>query len=881
MFRKLISFGIIVISSFILVLGSTGFLPTAYAVAAPVPSQSSLTALGPAPLSMANGFGHTCVMYDNGTVKCWGSNRYGQLGSSLLTLHPFPISVTNLAGTVTAIDAGAYHTCALITGGTIQCWGLNSSGQLGNGTTNNSPSPVTVTGLSNVTQIASGYVYTCVLINGGLTSGSVECWGDNTYGQLGGPPSIIPVTAPVAVAGLPAGGVAAIATSLDHTCALMNDHLAIYCWGKNTYGQLGNGTVSPLPSATPVPVSLTLPPGTTITTLSAGAQQTCALLSTGKVYCWGDGISGQIGNGLFQTVNSSPVLVSNMPDAIAISSGGYADTGHTCALTSAHGVVCWGNNAYGQLGDGTESNRNIPVFVSGLTSGVLSIRVGVNHSCAFMNDLTARCWGSDGSGQLGDGVVSISTKPIDSGGFTGGVTQVGTGDRNTCALVNGQVWCWGSNHDSQLVGDGSTTNRPAPVQVSGLTGTVTAIDSGMNQSCAIVNGAVKCWGNLDPTTNDHILPTTIGSLASLATSLSVTNLFGCAVANGAVRCWGDNSKGQLGDGSTTASYLNSVAVGGLSSGVTKVITGQWFACALKSDQTVWCWGDNTAGQLGNDPAAHPTSSTPFQVAGLSLITSMAAGQDHACALNQNGSVSCWGNNGQGQLGNGSQTTTFSPVQVSTLTSGVTAITAGGYHTCALVNGTVSCWGFNSFGQLGNNLTILRKEPTLVSGLSNGIIAVIAGGINYDQEQTCAITNTGQLKCWGGNEYGQLGDNLPIQRTTPVRVLGLTQGPEMGVNYPSGKPGSYFRVAVANFSALADFPILINGQFVGLASPSSEGYAIFHIKVNSSLTATLPITTAGLTTNLSISQSNSLNPQEGSGSVYADNTSLYYLPSVTK
>ena len=331
-------------------------------------------------------------------------------------------------------------------------------------------------------------------------SGTVQCWGDNTFGQLGNG-NTTQITSPEPVVGLPAGGVAAITASLDHTCALLNNHQAIYCWGKNAHGQLGTGAVSSTPSLSPVSVLITLTIGTSITAISAGAQHTCALLSNNRVECWGDGSLGQMGNNLpNQSQNPIPGLVDGLTNAIAISAGGKADSGHTCALTSAGGVVCWGGNAYGQLGDGTTTDRNTPVGVSGLSSGVLALDVGVNHSCALLTDHTVRCWGSDSSGQLGDGIFAFSTTPIDVSSFTGGVSLVGTGDRNTCALVSGQVWCWGNNSNGQL-GDGSDTNRPAPTLVTGLTGTVSAIDSGMNQTCAIVDNGVQCWGNLNPTTS--------------------------------------------------------------------------------------------------------------------------------------------------------------------------------------------------------------------------------------------------------------------------------------------------------------------------------------------------------------------------------------------
>ena len=247
---------------------------------------------------------------------------------------------------------------------------------------------------------------------------------------------------------------------------------------------------------------------------------------------------------------------------------------------------------------------------------------------------------------------------------------------------------------------------------------------------------------------------------------------------------------------------------------------------------------------------------------------------------------CWGNNGQGQLGDGGlEPASFMPVQVSGLTSGVSAITAGGFHTCALVGGGIKCWGFNSFGQLGNGLTTLSKSPVNVSGLTSGMTSVIAGGVNYDTEQTCAITSAGQLKCWGGNVYGQLGDNLPILHTIPVHMLGLTASPEIGVNYTTGKPGSYFRMAVANFPAGATLSLDINGKFAGTITASAEGYAFFHILANLNQAITLPITvsagSSNASTSITLANSNPLRPQEGSGMVFFVDTVPLFLPVVSR
>ncbi len=842
------------------------------------PTVSSIPAnsfVSPYPLAIAAGLDHTCTLMNDQSVMCWGSNRYGQLGNNALSLHPFPILVQGLSG-VASLSAGSYPTCGLLADGSMDCWGLNTSGQLGNGMTTNSATPVAVNGLSQVTQIATGYTYTCAVINGG-SSGTVACWGDNTFGQLGnGTASTTPVTTPATISGL--SGVVQVSGGLDHTCALKSDYATIECWGKNNYGQLGNESTTS--SYVPVAVHLSLPGGS-VQSVAAGAQHTCALLANGTVECWGDGSLGQMGdNGQNLSQNPTPGLVYQLTGVIALSAGGNADTGHTCALTNAGGIECWGSNVYGQLGDGTNTDRNAPVGVSGLSSGVLALAVGVDHSCALLANHKMDCWGSDGVGQLGDGVVSINPNAYILPSFTSGVTLLGMGDLSTCALAAGQAYCWGNNENGQL-GTGTRVNQPSPKPVVGLSGSITALDGGANETCAIVDGAVECWGNLDPTTNAILSPTPIGNLSSGVTSLSVTNLHGCAVVSGAAWCWGDNASGDLGDATTTANYASAVPVSGLSSGVAMVSTGQSFSCALKVNGSVWCWGDNSNGQLGQDPAVTSTSGVPLQVAALSSVTAIAAAQNSICAILQGGAVQCWGNNAQGQLGNNSQNSSYQPVQVNGLTSGVSAISAGGYHVCALQNSGVQCWGFNSFGQLGNGLTTFSKVPVAVTGLTTGVVGIAAGGVNYDEEQTCALLATGQVAFWGGDKYGQLGDNLPIQRSTPVPVLGLTGAAEIGVNYSSGKPGSTFRLAIAGFPASTQLSIMLHGYPIGMILSSPEGYAIFHLRDITNLEGLITFTVSAasqVSANITLDANASLHIQEGSGTVFI-NPIWTYLPEV--
>jgi alpha-tubulin suppressor-like RCC1 family protein len=705
---------------------------------------------------LAAGGGHVCAIV-NGGAQCWGDNINGELGNGTFLDSALPTPVLGLGSGVTALAMGGYHTCAIVNGG-VQCWGYNFDGELGNGSTDDSEFPVPVQGLSSgVVAIGAGAYHTCAV----TSAGAVRCWGYNSNGELGdNTTNATGAGAPSSVSGLTSGATL-IAGGAYHTCALVSG--GVQCWGYNFDGELDNGTVND--SHVPVTAG-----GLTsgVSALSAGLYHTCAIVTGGALRCWGWNSNGQLGNNtITATGTGAPVAVSGVTSGVsALAAGGD----HTCAVVSG-AAKCWGENSWGQLGVGSLVDSHVPVAVSGLSSGVTAIAADFVHSCAQVTVSGAsqtRCWGGNVDGEVGLGDAIYETSPVAVVTITSGATSLSSSAtaQHTCAVVSGAAKCWGNNENGEL-GNGSTLDSSTPVAVSGLTSGVTAIANGAFHSCAVVSGKAECWGaNFDGqlgngTTTDSGTPVTV--ISSGVTAVAAGYGHSCAIVSQAVKCWGNNVNGELGDGSIMQSNTP-VAVTGLSGHALAIAVGVAHTCVVIQGGTVQCWGYNSNGQLGNNTTTSTATNPPVTVMNISSgATAIAAGGYHSCAI-VSGAAQCWGDGLVGQLGDGLSADSLVPVAVTGITSGFTAIAGGNGQTCAVASGAAYCWGSGYYGALGNGSTLIHTSPFAVTGLSANVTAVGTGNT-----QSCAIVS-GAIKCWGTDYYGELGNARSIFVEAPEGVV---------------------------------------------------------------------------------------------------------------
>lgn len=346
----------------------------------------------PAPREqLATGDEHTCVIRPDRRVACWGDNDFGELGNGTRTAENRPVSTAMLEGAF-GIAAGANHTCAMVGAGSVRCWGRNDDGQLGDTTTLQRSFPTDVVLLPDAVDVCAGEAHTCVVVS----DGTVKCWGLDANGQLGDGRADFGSRAPSTPA-VGVSGALEVVCGNAHTCALISDG-RVMCWGSNEFAQIGRAALLAL-NATPEAVPMI---GDAIA-VGAGAEHTCVVRAGGQVWCFGKNDYGQTG----QLPPMAPPLITPAPMRVGITFAGAFQSelgrSHSCAAHGAGDYLCWGRNDSGQLGDGTTVNRSTVDGVMGLVPETAEVAAGRSHSCAMTTAGRVFCWGSNSGGQLGVG----------------------------------------------------------------------------------------------------------------------------------------------------------------------------------------------------------------------------------------------------------------------------------------------------------------------------------------------------------------------------------------------------------------------------------------------------------------------------------------------
>jgi alpha-tubulin suppressor-like RCC1 family protein len=638
-------------------------------------SRGAPVAIGSGPfVAVSAGGEHTCAIHQDGSLFCWGANEGGQLGDGSYddAWTPQPIH----PGPWRAVSLGSIHSCGLHEDGSLWCWGANFNGELGLGYEGGWAETPTRVGTASYAAVAAGAYHTCAVRQGG--DGLLECWGHNAYGQLGDG-TIQSRTQPTPIAAAAQGGWSAVSAGARFSCGIRNGEA--WCWGDNTYGQLGGGSFGG--SMSPSRVSL----GDKGARVAAGSAHACALTTEGGLHCWGANYARQLGVGPMPVLAAEPLPIDG--SWLDVAAGGY----HGCAVRVDRSLWCWGSQELGQAAAGVVSGATKPTGLDGSTW--MSVSVGPTHSCALTSLGSLSCWGANGVGQLGSklGAAKDAPEAVEASDWI----QISVGFDHSCAIRNeGSLWCWGSDYEGQVSGTPSRSwvaDYPKKFPVDTAWANVSA---GATHTCAIdKSGMLLCWGDNSSgqlsagATGPHGEVAVSGSWKRVSAGAGRT----CAIdASAKLWCWGWDAK-RAKASPAPSEVKEAGAWADLSVGVDH-------ACAIDTDGALWCWGSNSLDKLG-DGSGDDHLGEPVQVAGRVGWTAVFAGADHTCGVRA-GALFCWGGNLRGQLGadfpasRQVPTRVFWPESLSALASGGSA-----YHACGIDDGGMLwCWGAHEQGQLG-------------------------------------------------------------------------------------------------------------------------------------------------------------------------------------
>ena len=717
---------------------------------------------------------HTLGIMLDGTLWGWGGSAYGQLGIGAITTFRYysPVSIGTTLGLWKSIEGGWGNSLAIRSDDTLWSWGMNGSGELGDGSTVTARTTPIQIGTStwkkiicdnnfgvcsidyndnlyswgdiyswgtqiiyNTPQLQKTPIRWKRVWNTGMTGFGIKdddtlwSWGNNGWGQLGDF-TTVSKSVPTQVGVFPS--MKSVAGGEYHTLAL-NYNDILYSWGRNDYGQLGNGTTAVL-SFTPVLLTGTF---ATMTwkSIIGGGYHTLALNYNDILYSWGFNYYGQLGNGTTATYNSTPSL---LVAPFNTSTWRFVASGYDCvfAINYSNILYVWGNNAYGRLGDSSTATYSpIPITIS---------------------------------------TTSTMTRIMKSKSAFGVDNTTGT------AHIDGTLFAWGNNNFDFT---NTSTWIPSPIQVNKSTWKVTwktlsncagGGSTGPSQLAIDTDGKMWAWGVNDlcqlGTGSNYVATTFI--LSPMLINASVTwkavangNPFSLALdSNGYLYATGFNGYGQFGNGVTASFYVH-----------TKIGTSTWnsiyasmyYSSGILSDNTLWAWGYNNKGQLGDGSITDKKSPTQVLIS-QSTWKMVDIGEAHALAIAGDNTLWAWGRNYSGQLGDGTTVDKTTPVMIGSSTWKIVSAATGGnadmgWSLAIRGDNTLWAWGNNFYGSLGDGGTTNRPAPVQIG--ASTWTAVSAGGAHA----LAILGSNNTLWAWGNNSQGQVGDGGTTNRPAPVQV----------------------------------------------------------------------------------------------------------------
>jgi len=706
--------------------------------------------------------------FRQGNLWLWGQNFNTSSASALGTNDAInrstPVTTFAGGGNWKQMGGGLNHTAAIKTDGSLWTWGVSNGNQ---------PLGVLDANISRctpVTTFAGGNDWKQVFCGnqqsaGIKIDGTLWIWGRGGYGSLGdntAATKLVPVTTF-------AGGNdwKSLATySIGRFTAAIKTDGTLWTWGFNTSGQLGDNTI--INRSTPV---TTFAGGTNWKQVACGTDHTLAIKTDGTLWTWGFNTSGQLGD--YSGINrSTPVTTFAGGTNWKQVAGGYR---HTAAIKTDGTLWTWGVNTSGQLGRSTLIFTPVTTFAGGTTWS--QVAGGGSHTAAIKTDGTLWTWGLNSSGQLGTNDINIRITPVTT--FAGGTdwSQVSCGVNNHTAAIktDGTLWTWGLNGYGQLgTNDSITRITPVTTFAGGTNWKQVACSSGSVGGFVIViktDGTLWGWGRNvsgglgDNTTTTRLTPVTTFAGGTDWSQVSCGNAHTAAIkTDGTLWTYGQTAAGQLGINSTTQKITPVTTFAG-GTNWSQVSCGFNQTAAVKTDGTLWTWGTNTSGQVGDNTIIN--RSTPVTTfAGGTTWSQVAGGTSHTAAIKTDGTLWTWGSNYNGQLGDNTIINRSTPVTTFAGGTNWKQVAGGASHTAAITDDGTNkiLYGFGNTIALGIN-----DVPSFYPGQVSG------GGTNWKQVaggtlHTAAIKTDGTLWTWGLNTSGQLATNDIIQRNTPVTTF---------------------------------------------------------------------------------------------------------------